>query len=169
MSSSRDRTYKPDTLSRRNEVIAWGALVVATIGALVARTYTQLPVWVYIGLGVLLVAAAGLALGNWMDRRTSLEFTDEGVEFSNGLRHVRLGWRDVQSVQIRRSGMGDGVRVSGEKSRFTFTVSGGVRLRGKRQARFGFANGDEIIKEMVRRSGLSLVSHSGAGYYYARS
>jgi hypothetical protein len=169
MASPKDRIYKPDTLSRRNEIIAWALLALAVVGAAVSSKYTYLPVWVYIGIGVLFVAAAGLSLGNWMDRRTTLQFSDEGVEFGNGLRHVKLGWKDVQSVQIRRSGMGDGVRVSGEKSRFTFTVSGGVRLKGKRQGKFGFSNGDEIIKEIVRRSGLSLVSRSGAGYYYARS
>lgn len=169
MPAPKNRTYRPDVLSRRNELIAWSLVALALVGSLVSSRYAQLPTWVLIGVGVLFIAAAGLSLGNWMDRRTVLQFSDEGLEFRNGLRNVKLGWRDVQAVQIKRSGMGDGVQVSGPKSRFKFTVSGGVRLRGKRQAKFGFANGDEIIKEIVRRSGLSLINHDGSGYYYARS
>ena len=169
MSPSKTRTYRPNFLSRRNELIAWVLAALGALGSLLASRYTELPQWLLVGVGVLLLAAAGLSLGNWMDRRTVLEFREEGLEFRNGLRHIKLGWRDLRSVEVRRSGVGDAVQVTGAKSRFKFTVSGGVRLRGKRQAKFGFSDGDEIIKEMVRRSGLALVSQSAAGYYYGRS
>jgi hypothetical protein len=169
MASATTRTYRPALLSRRTEVIGWILFVLALVGALVSGRYTQLPTWVYIGAGVSFIVAAGLSLGSWMDRRTVLEFWEEDLEFRNGLRNIKLGWRDVQSMQLRRSPMGDGVQVSGGRGRFKFTVSGGVRLPDTRQGRFGFANGDEIIKEIVRRSGLSLMSHNNSGHYCARS
>jgi len=169
MVSEADKVFRPDVLSRRNEIIAWGVFFAAGVGTLIFRNYQTLPAWIYFGLGVLFLLAAGLSLGNWMDRRTVLRFTKEGLEFTNGLRHIRMDWRDIQSMQVLPSAMGKGVRVTGNRSRFTFTVSGGVRLGGKTQGKFGFSDGDTIIKEIARRSGLPLVSHNGGNYYYARS
>jgi hypothetical protein len=174
MPSPKERTYRPDLLSRRNEVIAWGLFALALLGGLISTWYVQsvggeLPTWVYAGVGVVFVVAAGFSLGNWMDRRTVLKLADEGLEFSNGLRHVKVGWRDVSSLEVKRSPMGDAVRVTGPRSRFSFTVSGGMRFGGKRRSRFGFSNGEEIIKEIVKRSGLSLTGQNASGYYYARS
>ena len=169
MTSQTEKVFRPDVLSRRNEWIAWGVFFAAAVGTLIIRNFQALPTWVYIGLGVLFVLAAGLSLGNWMDRRTTLQFTPEGLEFKNGLRHIRMGWKDIQSMQVLPSSMGKGVRVIGTRGHFSFTVSGGVRLGGKTQGRFGFPDGDTIIKEIARRSGLPLVSHNGGNSYYARS
>ncbi len=169
MAASTEQVFRPEVLSRRNEIIAWGVFVVAALGVAIFRNYDALPFWVYLGLGLLFLLAAGLSLGNWMDRRTVLQFTREGLEFRNGLRNIKMGWREIEALQVLPSSMGKGVRVTAGRGHFSFTVSGGVRFRGKTQGRFGFAGGDEIIKEIVRRSGLPLVSHQGGSYYYARS
>lgn len=169
MAPQKTLVYRPDVLPRRNEFIAWGVFLLAGAGVLVFRVTTELPAWVNYGIAVLFVLAAGLSLGNWMDRRTQLELSAEGLEFQNGLRHIKMNWQDVQAVQVAPSSLGTGVRVTASRRRFSFTVSGGVRLLGKRQGKFGFAEGDEIIKEIVRRSGLSLAGHNGATYFYARS
>jgi hypothetical protein len=171
MTSPKTQLYRPDVLSRRNEFIAWGSFATAGLGVLFFQNYgnADLPQWVITGVAVLFVLAAGLSLGNWMDRRTSLQISAQGLEFRNGLRHVLLGWREVEALQIRPSRVGNAVRVTGRRARFSFTVSGGVKIRGKTQGKFGFSNGDEIIKEIVRRSGLSLVSHTATSTYYARS
>jgi hypothetical protein len=169
MAAPTEQVFRPDVLSRRNEIIAWGVFIAAALGTVIFRNYQTLPNWIYIGVGLLFVLAAGLSLGNWMDRRTVLQLSSEGLEFKNGLRHVRMGWRDIQSMEVLPSNMGKGVRVTGPKGHFSFTVSGGLRLGGKTQGRFGFPDGDAIIKEIVRRSGLPLASHSGGRFYYARS
>jgi hypothetical protein len=171
VTSTKTKLYQPDVLSRRNEFVAWGSFALAGLGVLFFQNYADaaLPQWVLTGVGVLFVLAAGLSLGNWMDRRTSLQISAEGLEFRNGLRHIVMVWREVEALQIKPSRVGNAVRVTGRKGRFSFTVSGGVKILGKTQAKFGFSNGDEIIKEIVRRSGLSLVSHTAASTYYARS
>jgi len=171
MASTKTQVYRPDVLSRRNEFIAWGSFAAAGLGVLFFQNYANavLPQWVTFGVGVLFVLAGGLSLGNWMDRRTSLQFSAEGLEFRNGLRHIQMSWQEVGALQIMPSRLGKAVRVTGRKGRFSFTVAGGLKIRGNTQGKFGFANGDEIIKEIVRRGGLSLISHSAATTYYARS
>jgi len=169
MATPKSQIFRPDVLPRRNEFIAWGVFILAAVAFLIFRTNDQLPAWVAYGVALLFVLAAGLSLGNWMDRRTQLAFSVEGLEFQNGLRHIKMSWRDVQSVQVAPSGVGKAVRVTASRGRFSFTVSGGMRLLGKRRGKFGFGEGDELVKEIVRRSGLPLAGHNGTSYYYARS
>jgi hypothetical protein len=43
-----------------------------------------------------------------------------------------------------------------------------VKIQGEVKGHFGFTNGDEILREIVLRSGLEIIDHPGEGYYYAR-
>jgi hypothetical protein len=60
------------------------------------------------------------------------------------------------------------VQVFGEGGFFQFRILGEVRVRGELRGRMGFEAGEEILREMIKLSGLKTVDKQGDGDYYAR-
>lgn len=161
--------FRPERFSRRGEITAWALAILALIGwiALITR---GLPVpALYIALALfLLVAGVATSLSNWSDRHTLIRLETGAVSFENGLRRVRLTWDEIRKVQIFNSNLGDQVRVSGERTFFTFRLLGEVSLHGQVRGRMGFADGDRILQHILQATGLKRVERPGQGYYYAR-
>jgi hypothetical protein len=161
--------YRPVLLSRRGELIAWGAAV------LVAA------VWVYLALSgkpiflaipilevILLFSAGSISLGNWMDRRTVLRMSENGVSFQNGLRNIQLSWQEILQVRVFPSQWGKKVEVVGERVHFQFRTLGEVKVQGEIKGRMGIENGEQALNQIITKSGLQQIEQPGGGYYYAR-
>jgi hypothetical protein len=163
------RIYRPILLPRRGELIAWVcALMCAAAWLLLVQAKSP----VFFGLkllAVLLVLIAGaISLGNWMDRRTLLKIDTHGIAFENGLRKVALGWQDIRQVEVITSTLGDKVRVLGETAHFDFRTLAEVRMDGVVKGRMGFQDGEQIVKEIVRRASLRETGETVDGcVYYA--
>ena len=77
-------------------------------------------------------------------------------------------------MRVYPSRLGDKVHVTGEpqslgrRVSFDFRTMGEVKYRGKTKSRMGFADGDAILKHILKKSVLKITEHSGPGYYYAR-
>ncbi len=89
-----------------------------------------------------------------MDRRTVLRLSAEGITFENGLRHVAMSWSEVRKVIVTPSVIGKTVQVFGERAYFRFKTLGELKFQGSVRGHTGFANGDAILQEIVRRGGL---------------
>ncbi len=166
--------FKPELVSRRSELIAWGSAIVVNSAWLLLLIFNQsLSFWLPI-LGVpLLLIAIGMSLGNWMDRKTKLRLDGEGVYFSNGLRHVTLNWGEIKEVRVLPAQWGEKVQVFGERSYFGFHTLGEVFAYGKPLGRTGFVEGDFILQVILDKADLSAVNQINVegrqeGYYYSR-
>ena len=80
------REYHPELLSRTGEFIAWLSTVFVFAGWIIL-VISKKPVTRAIPfLGIfLLVCAIGISLGNWMDRRTSLQILSDGIHFGQSI------------------------------------------------------------------------------------
>lgn len=169
------REYQPERLSRRGEITAW--ILAAVVGAawLVVWLNGSRPGAAFPLLeAFLLLAALSISLGNWMDRRTRLRVDESGVAFTNGLRNVTLTWSEIDQVRVLPGGWGKRVQVLGRSDQgkpayFSFRTSGVVRVQGEEKGRMGFEAGDEILQEMIERSGLQAVERTVRGEIYSRS
>lgn len=166
--------YNPELVSRRSELIAWGSAILVNGTWLLLILFGQpLSFWLPI-LGIpLILIAAGMSLGNWMDRHTVLKLDFESIFFSNGLRHVQLKWQEVQEVRVLPAQWGKKVQVFGERSYFGFHTLGEVSANGKVLGRTGFVDGDRVLEQILDRAALSEVKQVGVGgqqegYYYSR-
>ena len=94
------KEYRPELIPSRGEATAWGltVLLLATWLILALLEQPALAAARILAI-VLLVFSLGISLSNWMDRRTTLRIAPQGVEFANGLRHVRLAWDEVRQVR----------------------------------------------------------------------
>jgi len=161
--------YRPELLSRRGELVAWGlALLVAVtwLGLLLSgrRASLALPLLA----AILFFSAASISMGNWMDRHTFLVVEAGGVRFENGLRRIRLEWQEIGEVRVFPATWGNKVQVFGERLYFDFHTLGEVKYKGEVRGKTGFAKGEEIMRQIILNSGLEIVDHLGEGYYYAR-
>jgi hypothetical protein len=163
------RAYRPILIPRRGEIIAWGLFIL--VGAVwLALVYSgnSVPGAFPFMAVLMLFLAAGISLGNWMDRHTLIRLSEDSIEFSSGLRRVHLNWSQLQRIYVLPSRLGDMVQVFGEGGFFQFRILGEVRVRGELRGRMGFEAGEEILREMIKLSGLKTVDKQGDGDYYAR-
>lgn len=163
------QAYEPELIPRRGEVIAWACVLLVALGILVMTLSGQTLSWLVILLAAaLLLSAVLISLGNWSDRKTILRIDGEAIEFENGLRQVRLGWKEIDEVRVTPSPWGNKVEVYGEKSHFAFRTLAEVKVRGELKGRFGFRKGEEILRQIVLNSNLEIKDETGTGYYYVR-
>jgi hypothetical protein len=168
------REFTPELVSRRSEAIAWGSAIMVNGAWLLLILFNQsMSFWLPI-LGIpLLLIAIGISLGNWMDRKTILKMDENGVNFSNGLRHADLSWNEVKEVRVLPAQWGEKVQVFGEKAYFAFHTLGEVTSNGKVLGRTGFIDGYRILERILDKSGLSEskqvdLGDQKEGYYYSR-
>lgn len=167
--STQVRVYRPELIPRRGEAIAWsGTLLTGLIWIVLALIGNRIVSMIPILLVLLLFSATIISLGNWVDRQTEMKLSGEGVEYRNGLRHIRLSWAEIREVRVTPGRWGEKIQVYGEQGYFGFHTLGEVKLRGELRGSMGFEKGDEILRQIILNSGLQIVDRPGDGYYYAR-
>lgn len=168
MPESDTREFRPELLPRRGEWTAWVLALAASAGMWLLNWSGYVPVWAWIFWVFLLFSGLSISLGNWLDRNTVIRLDADGIRFENGLRRVRLSWREVQKVAVLPARWGKAVQVIGEKSHFEFKTLGEVQFQGEVRGRTGFLEGQAILDVILRKTGLELVKESNNAYYYAR-
>lgn len=163
------RIFRPLLIPRRGEIIAWASTILTwLVWMALARQESPLAP-IFIGLGiVLLLSAALISLGNWVDRRTVICIDDEGIEYTNGLRRLRLRWDEIVKIQVNPGTWGKWVRVFSSQPHFSFRIVGEVRYKGEVKGRMGFEEGDEILRLLVVHCHLHIADHPGDEVYYTR-
>jgi hypothetical protein len=164
-----ERTYHPELLPRQGEINAWLFALLAGLALGLLHLQGVVPVFSWIFVLFLLVSALSISLGNWMDRHTTLRLSAEGVSFENGLRRVHLTWAEITEVRVAPARWGEQVQVIGEQAHFSFSTLGELQFRGQNRTKVGFAQGQEILKEILNASGLTKKQHNDQYAYYSRA
>ena len=160
--------FRPELLSRRGEWTAWALALAVGLALLALMRGGSISPWGWIFWGFLFFSGASISLGNWMDRRTILRLSAEGLHFENGLRVVSMAWSEVREVTVLPARLGRTVRVRGDSAHFEFMTLGELRIQGQVRGRTGFADGQSILDEILSKTRLELVEESKDAYYYAR-
>ncbi len=163
-------TFRPVLVPRRGEAYAWGSTLLLFGGMALWALFTGTPppgfFWLFVAFFGL--SALSISLGNWMDRHTLLRLQPEGVYFTNGLRRVFLPWKDIQRVRVAPDELGKRVHVQGTTGHFTFRTLSQVKVEGRLQGAFGFAEGESILAHIVSAAGLTRQETVGQESYYGR-
>ena len=165
-----NKELHPELISRRGELNAWAfALVVSAALGIMRFSMGEIPSVAWVFWGFLLFAALSTSLGNWMDRGTVMSLNDSGIAFENGIRQVALSWSDVKKVNVIPARWGKNIQVIGDESHFEFRTLGEIQYQGEIRGRLGFAEGDEVLKEILKKTNLRLEKEEKGSYYYSRS
>jgi len=164
-----NKALRPASLSRQGEFVAWTMtlLVIITWIFLSIRGYNIHLLIIVLGVFIFLSALA-LSLGNWVDRRTVIRITDEGIHFENGLRCVNFHWEQINQVEVYPSRMGKKVHVRSNRTHFDFRTSAEIKSRGNVKGYLGFREGDGILAHILEKAHFEFREQSGSGYCYKR-
>lgn len=163
------QVFRPETISRQGERNAWLLFGFALIVELVLFwRYSTPSVWITVLVIFFLLSAILISLSNWVDRKTVLILESGGIVFRNGLRNESLKWDQIEKLRVMPDRWGQRVQVLGSEASFNFRLLSEVEFQGKIRGRMGFPEGEAIMKEIVRSSGLSLTEDNQQGQYYAR-
>lgn len=156
-------------VSRRGELITW-VLALVSLATLVFLKYQSAGISFWQGsfAGLMVLAAAGSSLSNWMDRNTVLTLMADGIHFRNGLRDLSLQWDEIQEVQVLPSRFGKRVNIIGNQSHFNFRTSVEITQGSGRRTAMGFAQGDFILQQIIKNGDLQETDQNNHGRYYAR-
>ena len=165
-----EREFRPELLSRRAEVLSWSLSLVMLVTWWLLQAnqarYTTAAVFLLV---FLVFAAVGTSLSNWIERRTVMRMDEGGVGFKNGLRDVRFAWAEIKTVRVLPSQAGSRrVQVISETAHFEFRTLAELKLSGVIKGQSGFADGDRILDEIIRRSQLTRHESTAPYTYYAR-
>jgi hypothetical protein len=162
------KTYRPELLPRKGEFTAWALALAAALGMIFLTLRGQIPSGMWFVIIFLFFSAIIISLGNWMDRHTLIRLNADGVAFENGPRKVHLTWVEIKEVRTFPASWSTAVQVLGERAHFRFNTLGELQFRGEVRGRMGFAQGKEILDEIIRASGLIAVSQAGQVTRFSR-
>ena len=163
------REFHPEKISRRSEAITWALALVALAALITLRSQAAPVSYWYFGFVLLVIlAAASMTLGNWVDRNTVLTLKPDGIDFHNGLRNAVLKWDEIQEIQVTPSRWGDQVLVAGAEAHFHFRTLSQVTSKSDNRSKMGFTGGEFIIGQIQKNSGLKEVDQPQNSRYYTR-
>ncbi len=160
--------FHPEMISRKGERNAWILAGVAAIAYLLLWQLSEPSVLLLVMVVFLLVSALFISLSNWIDRKTVLTLSPAGIKFYSGLRNVELDWNDIKKLRVVADRWGRRVHVSSSQTYINFRTLSEVEFQGKVRGQMGFTEGEEILEEIIKSSGLILTENNEQGHYYAR-
>lgn len=163
-----DQVYKPQTLTRTGELNAWILFFVAAAGVFFLSLRAEVPQWAWFMVALLAFSALSISLGNWMDRNTQIQISEEGISYKNGLRSVSFAWVEIDQVRVTPANWGRSVQVVARSAFFTYKTFGEMKFRDEVKSRTGFEEGDQILTEIIQQAGLANVEQKGPSTFYSR-
>jgi hypothetical protein len=161
--------FRPILISRRGEALAWISTGLMLLGwEILYLRGIEVPNFAPFMTLFLLFASLSISLGNWMDRKSAIRLSQDGVQFDNGLRHVFLTWEQIQQVEVIVSTWGNKVRVYGDVGHFDFRTLAEVKAYGEVKGRMGFEQGELIFERIVMGAQLREINRQGNQTVYAR-
>ena len=165
---STPQEFRPVISSRRGEITAWLLSLIMFVVVLFGRSgIPSIQIGAWILFLFLFLSALMISLGNWMERQTEMQLSEQGVNFKNGLRDVQMSWKEIQRIEVQSGRINDTITVYSDNARFSFKTKGDVIYKGQVRDSMGFEQGDLIFDTILQRSGLAdLEKQQGAGFYY---
>ena len=160
--------FHPEMISRKGERNAWILTGAAIIAYLLLWRISEPSTLLLVMVIFLLISALFISLSNWIDRKTVLTLSPEGIHFYNGLRNVKLNWNEIEKLRVVPDRWGKRVHVSSSQAYISFRNLSEVEFQGKVRGQMGFPKGEEILEEIINSSGLVLTEENDQGHYYVR-
>jgi hypothetical protein len=151
-----EEIFQPPQSPRKGELIAWGSAVAIALALGIFYVLTQTVQCLTAGLLLFFLISGGLiSFGIWIDTRTSIRVSREGVRYKNPFKEVELGWDKVNSVHAAKAGSVWKIAVTGMDQYFTLRVSESPEGKDSPRAFLVIPNGDRLVRIICGNAKLS--------------
>jgi hypothetical protein len=161
--------FRSTPANRRSEALAWllalGFAMLALVGVLRGEALTRFSSELAAFFAVI---GLWITLGNWIDRGTAVEISDDGIRYRSPLRTVTIEWHDVDELWAIPTGSSWRIVVRGGGAHFGFRTSSELKL-GRRSLQIGFPDGEQMAGLIRRLAGLSGPAGSKDGWVCTRT
>lgn len=151
-----EEAFQPAKPNRRGEILAWTCCFTLAVTAVVqAKVTAGFPYTAVALLAFFFLAGATTSFGNWLERRTSVLITPEGVTYASPIRNVSLAWEKVDSLAALPAGQGWRLVVQGAGRLFQFRTPVPPGEGGREAVPIGFPDGERmagLIRSCARLS-----------------
>ncbi len=167
---SNSETFTPIAMDRQGERMAW-SLAMALLALLIyLRWSMQIRLTALLVIFVLLFLAAILiSFGTWMERRTRIDLSPEGMRYKNPLRDRWIRWEDLTRIHAYPRGSGWRVLVESSIANFSFQTGTVLNTGWGSSIKTGVVGGEDLVSGIVGLANLSAVSADREGWTCSRS
>lgn len=149
--------------------MAWLTAVGAGAGTVILTVQRGEPFALGLALtGFLLLTAATLTFGGWVERNTEVRLGGEGVHYHSPLRDVGLNWERVEQLSAQNTGRGWRIQVTGGGRSFRFRTEGRLSV-GDQEMAFGLEGGQALAAQIRSRASLSAPREESGRWLCRRS
>jgi hypothetical protein len=157
--------HQPEPIPPNGEIIAWILLLIfAGASGLLLKLGRAIPLLLVVStIGMLLMALA-IRFSRWLERHSFIELKPDGIRYSSPIRKTELVWSGINKLVASRAGNGWRIFVFGEMDRFHFQTATSMQGLGGRQAVTGYAEGAEIVAQILRYADLGPPVSDGSNW-----
>jgi hypothetical protein len=160
--------FRASPANRRSETLAWTLALGLALSALVGRWRgAQAALFIAELAAFFVVISLWISLGNWIDRRSSIDISGTGVRYRSPLRTISLDWKVIDDLWAIPSGSSWRIVVRGQGARFSFRTSSELRV-GRRSVKVGYPEGERLARSIRLRSGLSRAARANGDWVCSR-
>lgn len=153
--TNRQERYVPAPPNRRGEALAWlCALGIGIAGLVLTGRYGAAPCLTWQLLGIFILAGGAISLGNWLDSRTHVELSPQGIAYQSPLRRLNVRWEEVQAISAIPLRRGWRLLVESSGGRFALRTICRLSLGPVESQPIGFPEGERIASLIRGMAGL---------------
>jgi hypothetical protein len=140
-----EEAFRPAKPNRRGEFLAWGCCFVLAVTAVVQARMTEgFPYTAVLLLAFFFLGGAVTSFGNWLERRTSVLLTPEGVTYTSPIRNVSLAWDKIDTLTALPAGQGWRLVVQGTGRVFQLRTRVSLGEGDRETVPIGFPDGERM-------------------------
>lgn len=147
-----EEEFKPVKQNRQGELFAWICAFGIFVAILILTwSFGAVTFWIYALFLFFILAGISISFSNFLDARTMIHTSKQGLRYHSPLRRVYLDWVNVRRLIAIPSGRGWRIRVEGEYRFFQFRAPSKVKVGKRGEMELGFTNGDRLVS-LIRGS-----------------
>jgi hypothetical protein len=117
----------------------------------------------------MLFMALSIRFSRWLEVNSLIEVRPDGIRYSSPIRKIELAWSEINRLVASRAGNGWRIFVFAETGRFQFQTATSMQGLGGRQAVTGYAEGAEIVAQILRRADFGVPVSDGTTWEWQTS
>ncbi len=160
-----EETYRPALAPARGLMLAW-ALSLVLLGSVAIMVFlgARVPWPTWLMLAFFLAAACLMTAGRWVDSRTLIQATPQGLTYQTPLQRLQLPWEEVRELRLLAAGRTWRIVVLGGGGRIPFRVPRAGADSSPATASLSLPGGEQLLRGILGMAHFASRERLGGGW-----